>query len=169
MSAFGGLVWKLVIGNWKFRTMPVEKSAGAVVFKKNKQIEYLILNYPSTVRGAKKSYWDFPKGHIEKGETAEQTAQREVLEETGIKDIALISGFKEHIKYFFRHKNKIIFKIVTFFLAEAKSRKVKISSEHIGYLWLPYEKAIRKLTFKNSKLVLKKANNFLLARNEAKN
>ncbi len=149
--------------------MPFERSAGAVVFSAGQPIKYLLLNYPSTARGAKRNYWDFPKGHIERDETIEQTAKREVLEETGIKDIALISGFKEHIKYFFKHRNKTIFKVVTFFLAEAKNKKVKISPEHIGYVWLPYEKAMEKLTFKNSKIVLKKANNFLLVKNEAKN
>ena len=153
--------------------MPVEKSAGAVIFQNQKGIiKYLLLNYPSTTRGAKRprsrvntlrgrDYWDLPKGHIEKGEKELDTVKREVEEETGLKDIKIVEGFKEWIKYFFRHKEKTIFKIVIFYLAEAKSGKVKISEEHIGYKWLPFEKAIKQLTFKNARDILRKANNFL--------
>ena len=50
-----------------------------------------------------KGHWDFPKGHIEKGEKIKDTIRREVEEETGLKDIKFIEGFKEWIKYFFKH------------------------------------------------------------------
>jgi 8-oxo-dGTP pyrophosphatase MutT (NUDIX family) len=141
--------------------MPVEKSAGAVVFRKEgNKIYYLLLHYPSGAR-TPKDYWDFPKGHIEKGEKIGETVKREIEEETGLKEIEFIEGFKEWIKYFFKFKGKNIFKIVTFFLAETKTKDVKISSEHIGYEWLPYEKALERLTFNNAKEILKKANDFL--------
>jgi 8-oxo-dGTP pyrophosphatase MutT (NUDIX family) len=57
--------------------MPIEKSAGAVVFRKeNSENYYLLLHYPSRKkRGAKNDYWDLPKGHVEKGENLEQTAK----------------------------------------------------------------------------------------------
>lgn len=149
--------------------MPVEKSAGAIVFRKeNEEIYYLLLNYPGTSHRAKRDYWDFPKGHIEKGEKPEETAKREVEEETGLKDLELVEGFKETIKFFFRWERKNILKFVTFYLAETKTKDVQISFEHIGYEWLPYEKAIERLTFQNAKKILKKANDFLnkkLARN----
>ena len=141
--------------------MPIEKSAGAVIFRKEGgKIYYLLLHYPSNAK-APREYWDFPKGHIEKGENLEETAKREVEEETGLKDLKLIEGFKEWIKYFFKFKEKNIFKIVTFFLAETKTKTVKVSFEHIGFKWLPYEEAIEKLTFKSAKDILKKANDYL--------
>jgi len=141
--------------------MPIEKSAGAVIFREDgDKIFYLLLHYPSSAK-ASKEYWDFPKGHIEKGENLEETAKREVEEETGLKDLKLIEGFKEWIKYFFKFKGKNVFKIVTFFLAETKTKEVKVSFEHIGFKWLPYEEAIEKLTFKNAKEILKKANDFI--------
>jgi len=141
--------------------MPVEKSAGAVIFRKEgKNIFYLLLRYPTGSRRPN-PYWDLPKGHIEKGEKAEDTAKRETEEETGLKDIKISEGFKEWIKYFFKWEEENILKFVTFYLAETKTKDVKISGEHIGYEWLPYEKAIEKLTFKNAKEILKKANNFL--------
>ncbi len=141
--------------------MSLEKSAGAIIFRKegNKNF-YLLLNYPSSIKSAR-TYWDFPKGHTEKGEEIEETVKREVKEETALKDIKFIEGFKEWIKYFFKFKGKNIFKIVVFLLAETKTKEVKISFEHIGYEWLPYEEALGRLTFKNAKEVLKKANSYL--------
>jgi 8-oxo-dGTP pyrophosphatase MutT (NUDIX family) len=108
-----------------------------------------------------KTYWDLPKGHIEKGEDEEETVRREVGEETGLKDVKIASGFRETIKYFFKWEGKNILKFVTFCLVEAKTKEVKISSEHLGYKWLPYQQALAKLTFKNAKEILKKANDFL--------
>ena len=141
--------------------MPIEKSAGAVIFRKeNGKTYYLLLHYPSSAK-SKKEYWDLPKGHIEKGEKLEETVKREVEEETGLKNIKFINGFKETIKYFFRFEGKNILKFVTYFLLETEEKKVKISFEHIGYKWLPYDEAIKQLTFNNAKQILKKADKFL--------
>jgi 8-oxo-dGTP pyrophosphatase MutT (NUDIX family) len=141
--------------------MPIEKSAGAIVFRKEgNRIFYLLLQYPSSAK-APRNYWDFPKGHVEKGEKEIETVKREVKEETGLEDIEIVDGFKKLIKYFFKFKGENIFKIVTYFLAETKNKNVKISFEHIGYKWLPCEEALEQLTFKNAKEILKKANDFL--------
>ena len=141
--------------------MPVEKSAGAVIFHRGKdEIRYLLLHYPSAIRRAK-DYWDFPKGHIEGKEKVEETIKREVKEETGLKDLKFVEGFREWIKYFFRFEGKTIFKIVSYLLVDTKTEEVKISSEHIGYKWLPYEEALEQLTFQNAKEILKKAHQFL--------
>ena len=135
--------------------MPIEKSAGAIIFRKEKgKMYYLLLQYEL-------GHWGFSKGHIEKGESFEDTVRREVKEETGLGDIKIINGFKEWIKYFFKLKGKNIFKIVTYLLAETKTKEVKISWEHTGYKWLAYEEALEQLTFKNTKEILKKANEFL--------
>ena len=177
--------------------MPIEKSAGAVIFtqhhfseKSSRQKQhtkngagfrkeprttptsrevrdrgskplFLLLHYPSNAKSPKE-YWDLPKGHIKKGEKEIETVKREVEEETGLKDIEFVEGFKEWIKYFFKFEGKNIFKFVTFYLAQTKEKKVKISEEHIGYKWLPYEEALEQLTFKNAKRILKKANNYLI-------
>lgn len=153
--------------------MPIEKSAGAVIFRKPRsrtsgslrgeegnKIYYLLLHYPCGAR-TKKDYWDLPKGHIEKGEKLEETVKREVEEETGLKDIKFVEGFKETIKYFFKWDGKNVMKFVTFYLAETREKEVKISDEHIGFKWLRYEEAMGQLTFNNAKEVLKKANDYL--------
>lgn len=135
--------------------MPIEKSAGAVIFRKQGgKIYYLLLHYRAR-------HWDLPKGHIEKGEKPKEAARREIKEETRIEDIKFISGFKETIKYFYKRYGKSFFKIVVFFLAETKAKKVKISYEHKSFKWLPYENALEQLTFQNAKDVLKKADDFL--------
>jgi 8-oxo-dGTP pyrophosphatase MutT (NUDIX family) len=136
--------------------MPIEKSVGAVIFRKqNKKIYYLLLHYHW-------GHWEFPRGLIKKKESLEDTARREIEEEVGIKDIKFIPGFKEWIKFFFKLKGKNIMKIATFLLAETKTKKIKLSYEHKNYAWLEYEKALEQLTFKNAKEILKKANNFLI-------
>ena len=143
---------QLLIANF---TMPIEKSAGAVLFRKeNKKIKYLLLKHSL-------GHWDFPKGNIEKGEKIEDTVKREIKEETGINKIVIIPDFKHWIKYFYRLKGKNIFKIVTFLLAETKTKKVKLSFEHIKYKWADFNSAIKLLKFKNSKEILKMANEFL--------
>ena len=134
--------------------MSIEKSAGAIVFRRNKKIKYLLIQYGW-------GHWEFPRGLIEEGESLEDTARREIKEEVGIEDIRFISGFKEWIKFFFKLKGKNIMKIATFLLAETKTEKVKLSYEHKDYDWLDYEEALDRLTFENSKEILKKANEFL--------
>ncbi len=135
--------------------MPFERSAGAVVFRKEKdKAYYLLLHYGM-------GHWGFPKGHIEKGENRHQTARREIREETGLTDIKFIGGFEKWYKYFFKLKGKNIFKIATFFLAQTKTKKVTISFEHTGYKWLTYEEALKQLTFANDKKILSEANTYL--------
>lgn len=150
--------FKVVIIN-KF--MPILKSAGAVVFRREGgKIYYLLLNYAAIGR-VKKTYWGFSKGTTEKGEKEIDTITREIREETSIKDLKFVEGFQATEKYFFRSKEENIFKIVFYLLAETKTEKIKLSFEHLGYKWLPYEEAIEKLSFKNAKRIIKKANDFL--------
>lgn len=142
--------------------MRKEKSCGAIVFKraivfksqKSAPVRYLILHYTA-------GHWDFPKGAQEKNESEEQTAAREVKEETGIIDIGLVKEFKETIKYFYKHREETVYKDVIFFLAQTNTKEVKISSEHIGYAWASYAKAYEKLTYNNSKELLRKAAKFM--------
>ena len=134
--------------------MKKESSAGAVIFRKNKETKYLLLHYEA-------GHWDFPKGNIEEGETDKDTIKREVKEETSIEDIKIIKNFKEKLHYFYKLKGELISKEVIFYLAGTKTAKIKLSFEHIGYKWLPFKEAVEKLSFKNAKDILKKADIFL--------
>ncbi len=135
--------------------MEKERSAGAVLFRADgKEKKYLLLYYEA-------GHWDFPKGNIEKGEKEQETVKREVFEETGIKKIEILKGFKEKIHYFYRLKGQLRSKEVIFFVAKTETNEIKISFEHKGFEWLPYEEAMERLTFKNAKDIFKKAHEFL--------
>lgn len=136
--------------------MAFEKSAGVIVFRKleNGEIVYLLLRSTS-------GHMDFAKGNVEKGETEEQTTLREAEEETGLKDIVFLPGFKEKIKYFYRRRGIPINKEVVYFVGETKTAEVKLSWEHVGFEWLSYKESMEKIDFKNTKDVLKRANDFL--------
>ncbi len=134
--------------------MPQERSAGAIVFRRGNNTEYLLLHYET-------GHWEFPRGNIEKGETEHEAARREIREETGITDITFLDGFKETSVWFFRREGKTIHKEATYFLAETKQDNVTISHEHQDYIWLSFEQAMEKVTFKNAKEILQKAEAFL--------
>lgn len=119
-----------------------EYSAGAFIYRiVDGRIILLLLKKPN------KEY-DIPKGHIEKGENAEQAAKREIMEETGI-DAEFVPSFSVITKYFFRRGKETVAKQVKYFISEVSSPKVKISYEHIGYEWVTCEEAIKKLKFKD--------------------
>ena len=135
--------------------MPIERSAGIIVFRKEgDKFVYLLLHYGL-------GHWGFSKGHIEKGETPQEAAKRELEEETGIKEVQIVPGFKKWFRYFFKRKGQNILKFVTYFLGKTEQKEVKLSFEHIGFKWLPYKEALEQLTFKDSRDILKEAHKFL--------
>ncbi|MDD2806986.1 MAG: NUDIX domain-containing protein [Patescibacteria group bacterium] len=141
--------------------MAREKTIGIVVFRREGQgIRYLLLHHGG-------SYWNFPKGRQEAGETEIESALRELHEETGITDIKIVDGFKEEYDYDF--DSEIIngvrekkYKTAIFFLGEVASAEITISSEHIDSGWFDYDKALERSFFQQGQNLLKKANQFLL-------
>ena len=73
-----------------------EPTAGGLIFRRagdDRHIEFLLIS-------DSKGRWTIPKGHIESGETPEETAVREVIEETGIVDMRVIEWLgKIHFRY----------------------------------------------------------------------
>jgi len=134
-----------------------EKSCGAVVYLKDSEVKYLLLHYEA-------GHWDFVKGNVEPNETEQETVIRELREETGITDAKFTEDFKEKIDYFYRRQGTTIHKEVIFYLMETHTETVKISYEHVGYIWLNYQQAMEKLTFKNARDVLQKAHKVMKAR-----
>jgi len=139
--------------------MEKEISAGAIVFYKEKDRPLFLLLYKKAREGYKEIY-EFPKGNVEENEDPIITTIREVKEETGL-NIKILEGFKEKISWFYRREGKTIHKEMLCFLAEAKTKNVKISKEHDAFEWLSFEDAIKKLKFRNQKEILIKANEFL--------
>jgi len=130
-------------------------SSASVLFRREKgKIKYLLLHYTQ-------GHWGFPKGTIEKGENKKQTIRREIKEETDISEFEFINNFEEKIEYIFRRDNEIFHKNVTFFLVETKEKKVKLSQEHKAFKWLLFKDAFEQLSYKNTKEILKKADEFI--------
>ena len=97
----------------------------------------------------KKGHWGFPKGHAEAGETAKQTALRELGEETGITDCKLISNDTFVERYtFINKKGKRVDKTVTFFIGRVEDTSVQVQPEEVqGYAWLAADEVKSRLTF----------------------
>jgi bis(5'-nucleosidyl)-tetraphosphatase len=142
------------IGNMARR----ERSAGVVLYRMSAEAperrEYLLLDYGK--------HWDFPKGHVEKGETDIAAALRELKEETGLEHTEVIEGFGREIRYFFRQRKQLVDKRVIFFILKDESGKEPVlSSEHVGWQFLPFDKAMRRLTFATARQVLRDVDEFL--------
>ncbi len=112
------------------------RAAGAVVFRRSDRgIRLLVLRAYQN--------WDFPKGLIEPGEDALAAARREVLEETGLADLAYPFGdeFKETLPY---SGNKV----ARYYLAETDVEKIALPvspelgrPEHHEYRWISFDEA----------------------------
>ncbi len=132
--------------------MKQEKSCGAVVWKMKKGqrlylVEHMIQGHTS-----------LPKGHVEGDETEEETALREIREETGL-DAVLDTGFRHVITY---SPYPDVVKDVVFFTAEAADGEMKNQEEEVSALeWMTYEDAYRAMTYDTDKETLEKANAYL--------
>lgn len=134
-----------------------EISAGFVVFKRSRAgRRYLLLHHGG-------DYWNFPKGHIEKNENDLRAAFRETREETGLRRIRHIFGFKRYEKYFWRRGGKkFVFKLVIYFIAEAgEKERVRISDEHEDFGWFSFKDALQKLKYEESRKLLREVHEFL--------
>ncbi len=137
--------------------MIYEKSCGAVVFTRiNNEIKYLLIRNLTGIYG-------FPKGHVEQGETEEETALREVFEEVGLA-VKLLSSFRSEDEHPIPQKENTIKQIV-YFLGEYCNQEFTYQKEELSdAVLLDYETAMALFQFESSKRILTEANNFLLGR-----
>ena len=132
--------------------MIFEKSCGAVIFTEVDGIRHYLIEL------MQKGHYSICKGHVEKNESEHQTAEREIVEETGL-SVEFIDGFRETIEYS-PYDNCI--KTVVFFLARTYSTEVKAQEEEVKEIkWLSFKEAIEALTFDSDKETLRKAEEFL--------
>ncbi len=132
-------------------------SAGGVVLRKqNHQYEILLLEKQKDTN----KEWLLPKGEIEEGEKSQDTVLREVTEETGLKDIEIISEIDKE-EYFYRtsgEKDKLIFKNVRYFLIKSSDKNHPIPQKEEGFIsakWFSLDQALKVATY--SKKIIKKA------------
>jgi 8-oxo-dGTP pyrophosphatase MutT (NUDIX family) len=143
--------------------LEAEYSAGGVVYRTAPSGSgYEIV----AVQRARHGDWSLPKGHIEKGETREEAAVREVEEETGIQ--ARILKPIEDIVYFYRRKNgALIRKTVYHFLMEALTQELGGPNWEVSEArWVSLKEAQNLLSYANDKGVVRKAKELLAAGTE---
>ncbi len=132
-----------------------EFDSGAIIFRReDSHIKYLLLHYPQ-------GHWGIVKGHKEGNETDIETLLRETQEETGIIDLKILPDFREKMSYHHSEDGKSYFKEVVIFVAETKTKDVKLSFEHTDFAWLNYDDALKRITYDNTREMLKKANDYL--------
>ena len=133
--------------------VPIEEhSAGGVVFRRAEGGPlYLVI---------RDSYrnWGFPKGHVEEGESEADAARREVREETGLEHLEYRAPALE-IDWFFRFRGRLIHKTCTFFVFESRSGEAAPQEDEgiSACRWLPFEEALRVLSYANAREVLRVA------------
>jgi len=118
------------------------------------RIEYLLLKH-------REGHWAFPKGMIKKNETLILCALRELKEETGLKNIIILSEDITLKESYYIEKHKI-HKTVYYFLAKSEEKKIKIDGDEIlDFKWCEKNKAKEILTYNQSKNLLQKANEII--------
>ena len=121
--------------------MKYEKSCGAIVVEDGK---VLLVKHNA-------GHWDFPKGHVEEGETEIETAIREVKEETNI-DIKI----EKENKYISEYSPKEnVMKTVIYFIGEKVGGEDKPQIEEVSDVeWLDVNKAVERITHQKSKEIM---------------
>ncbi len=125
--------------------MEFEKSCGAVVYRAREGILFFLLEHMA------QGHTSIPKGHAEGNETEEETALREIREETGL-EVRPDTVFRHDVYYY---PKEGVLKQVVFFAAEAMPGEMKNQESEVTSLeWLPYDRAIRAVTYETDREVL---------------
>ena len=131
-----------------------EHSAGGVVVRRRDGAVDVALAARRTRKGD--LAWGLPKGLVEKGEAPEETAVREVQEETGL--VAEIVEPLGDISYWYVWDEERIRKNVTFFLMEAVGGDVSVHDHEMEDVrWFPLQEAGRRASYPSERDVLRRA------------
>lgn len=129
-----------------------EPTAGGIVFRRNEKsndIEILLIQDA-------KDRWTIPKGHIEEGETAKETAGREITEETGLQDMDVMSWLgKIHFRY--RRQQSLVLMTTQIYLVYAKGDTNALKKEEWmnGIGWFNVHEALDMIEYEDiGKLIL---------------
>jgi 8-oxo-dGTP pyrophosphatase MutT (NUDIX family) len=134
--------------------MKYEKSCGAVVFRQIDGAWNTLL-----IRHIKGKHISFPKGHVEANETEKQTAEREILEETGLR-VDADTRFRAQNRYMARPN---VQKQVIFFVAVSGDGQVKPQPDEISEAeWYPIDEAEGRLTYERDRKILRAAYEYII-------
>ena len=138
--------------------MKIEKSCGAVVFtREGDTVKYVIIRSPE-------GFYGYPKGHMEAGETEEQTALREIKEETGL-DVTLLEGFRtEDSHALVREGRPDVTKQIVYFLAEYTGQVLRAQEGEVTEIRLmTFDEAMAAFQFESSRRILREADAYIKA------
>jgi len=132
--------------------MMTENSFGIIPLRrKGKGWEVLLIQHRSG------GHWAFPKGHAEVGESSQESAERELTEETGLRVIRYLSDTPFVETYHFMRRGIPTNKIVTYFLAEVDGGEVVLQREELhASKWLPVDTAEDFVTYPQAKALCRK-------------
>lgn len=128
-----------------------EPTAGGIVFRRDadQKIEILLIQDA-------KDRWTIPKGHIEEGETAKQTAAREIGEEAGLTNVDVLDWLgKIHFRY--RRIDKLVLMTTQIYLVRARGDTNAIQKEEWmnGIKWFSFHDALDAIEYEDiGKLML---------------
>lgn len=128
-----------------------EPTAGGIVFRRDekKGVEILLIQDA-------KDRWTIPKGHIEEGETAQQTAKREIGEEAGLTDTEVL-GWLGKIHFRYRRVDKLVLMTTQIYLVRALGDTNAIKKEEWmnGIRWFSFHDALDAIEYEDiGKLML---------------
>ncbi len=132
--------------------MRKEKSCGAIVYiRESDKFKYLLIKM-------NQGHWSFPKGHVEIGETEEETAMREIKEETNL-ECLIDTDFREIVTY---SPYPNVMKDVVFFVGEANTNQLKIQTEELSDAgFFDEDEALSLITFQSDKAIFQLAIQYL--------
>ena len=138
--------------------MKIEKSCGAVVFtREGGTIKFVIIR-------SLEGFYGYPKGHMEAGESEEQTALREIREETGL-DVSLLEGFRtEDAHALVREGRPDVTKQIVYFLAEYTGQVLRAQEGEVTEIRLmTFDEAMAAFQFESSRRILREADAYIKA------
>lgn len=151
LGAHGG-EWTMGDGG-VFRKAREEKSCGAVIWRPDEEVgrRYLLARHNG-------GHWSFPKGHVEGGETEEETALREIREETGL-EASIDTAFRHQVTY---SPKPGIIKDVIFFIAVPTGGAQRPQEAEIAQLeWFSFQEAAERITYATDEEILMAAEAYL--------
>lgn len=129
-----------------------EPTSGGMVFRRNEksnEIEILLIQDA-------KDRWTIPKGHIEENESAKETAEREIMEETGLKELNVMNWLGK-INFRYRRATSLVLMTTDIYLVQAKGDTNALKPEDWmnGIKWFTSKDALEKIEYEDiGKIIL---------------